>query len=257
MPGLKPAALIARHWATIAARRSFSLVPKRPSFAAHARWRPAASGSYTRAAPPARGPASRGRQAHQRAPPLIRQRQRRNAPSMSANLFDLMLERAPRRDKLAIDAPDGLSLSYAELFARAGRAARALVDCGVEPGDRVAAADRQVARRDRAGARLLQGGGGAAAAQPRLYARRARIFSRRRRAGADDLPPGSARRRARARRQARPQGGRKPRDEARRELRRADRRGGGGIADGRARAPTISPRSSTPRAPPGARRARC
>ncbi len=58
---------------------------------------------------------------------------------MSANLFDLMLERAPRRDKLAIDAPDGLSLSYAELFARAGRAARALVDCGVEPGDRVAA----------------------------------------------------------------------------------------------------------------------
>ena len=47
---------------------------------------------------------------------------------MSANLFDLLLERAPRRDKLAIDAPDGLSLSYAELFARAGRAARALVE---------------------------------------------------------------------------------------------------------------------------------
>jgi malonyl-CoA/methylmalonyl-CoA synthetase len=58
---------------------------------------------------------------------------------MSANLFDLLLERAPRGDKLAIDAPDGLSLSYAELFARAGRAARALVDNGVEPGDRVAA----------------------------------------------------------------------------------------------------------------------
>ncbi|MGA2488247.1 MAG: AMP-binding protein, partial [Roseiarcus sp.] len=58
---------------------------------------------------------------------------------MSANLFDLLLERAPRRDKLAIDAPDGLSLTYSELFARAGRAARALLDCGVEPGDRVAA----------------------------------------------------------------------------------------------------------------------
>jgi len=58
---------------------------------------------------------------------------------MSANLFDLLLERAPRRDKLAIDAPDGQSLTYAELYARAGRAARALIDCGVEPGDRVAA----------------------------------------------------------------------------------------------------------------------
>ena len=58
---------------------------------------------------------------------------------MSANLFDLLLERAPRGDKLAIDAPDGLSLTYSELFARAGRAARALLDCGVEPGDRVAA----------------------------------------------------------------------------------------------------------------------
>jgi malonyl-CoA/methylmalonyl-CoA synthetase len=58
---------------------------------------------------------------------------------MSANLFDLLLERAPRRDKLAIAAPDGLSLTYAELFARAGRAARVLVESGVEPGDRVAA----------------------------------------------------------------------------------------------------------------------
>ena len=57
---------------------------------------------------------------------------------MSANLFDLLLQRAPRGDKLAIDAGD-LSLTYAELYARAGRAARALVDCGVEPGDRVAA----------------------------------------------------------------------------------------------------------------------
>jgi malonyl-CoA/methylmalonyl-CoA synthetase len=58
---------------------------------------------------------------------------------MSANLFDLLLERAPRRDKLAVDAADGPSLTHAELFARAGRAARALLDCGVEPGDRVAA----------------------------------------------------------------------------------------------------------------------
>ena len=57
---------------------------------------------------------------------------------MSANLYDLFLSRAPRRDKLALEAEGGLSLSYGELFARAGRAAQALIDCGVEPGDRVA-----------------------------------------------------------------------------------------------------------------------
>jgi len=57
---------------------------------------------------------------------------------MSANLFDLFLTRAPRLDKLAIDAPDGMSLTYGALFERAGRAARSLADLGVEPGDRVA-----------------------------------------------------------------------------------------------------------------------
>ncbi len=57
---------------------------------------------------------------------------------MSANLFELFLARAPRLDKLAFDAPDGMSLTYGELFERAGRAARALADLGVEPGDRVA-----------------------------------------------------------------------------------------------------------------------
>jgi len=58
---------------------------------------------------------------------------------MSANLFDLIVRRAPRLDKLAFDAPDGM-LTYGELFERAGRAARALADFGVEPGDRVAVA---------------------------------------------------------------------------------------------------------------------
>ena len=57
---------------------------------------------------------------------------------MSANLFDLFLARAPRLDKLALDAPGGMSVTYSELFERAGRAARALADLGVEPGDRVA-----------------------------------------------------------------------------------------------------------------------
>ncbi len=57
---------------------------------------------------------------------------------MSTNLYDLFLSRAPGRNKLALEAEGGLSLSYGALFARAGRAARALIDCGVEPGDRVA-----------------------------------------------------------------------------------------------------------------------
>ncbi len=57
---------------------------------------------------------------------------------MSANLFDLFVARAPRIDKLAFDAPEGASLTYGELFARAGQAANALAEIGVEPGDRVA-----------------------------------------------------------------------------------------------------------------------
>ncbi|HEY1944924.1 MAG TPA: malonyl-CoA synthase [Roseiarcus sp.] len=57
---------------------------------------------------------------------------------MSANLFDQFLARAPRLDKLAFDAPDGASLTYGELFARAGQAANAFAELGVEPGDRVA-----------------------------------------------------------------------------------------------------------------------
>src|ERR1700733_5300700 len=58
---------------------------------------------------------------------------------VSANLFESLFARAPRLDKIALDSPDGHSLTYGELYARAGRAARALVDLGVEPGDRVAA----------------------------------------------------------------------------------------------------------------------
>ena len=57
----------------------------------------------------------------------------------SANLFDLIRARAPDLDKFAMEAPDALSLTYGELFARSGRAANALIALGVEPGDRVAA----------------------------------------------------------------------------------------------------------------------
>ena len=155
---------------------------------------------------------------------------------MSANLFDLFLARAPRLDKLALEAPDGHSLSYGELFARArprrARAGRSRRRAG-RPGRR---ADRQVARRDRAGAGLLPGGRGAAAAQYRLYARRTRIFPLRRRPGADALPAGSPRAGARARRQARPDGGRKSRRAPRRQVRRGDRGGLARVGDGPARA---------------------
>ena len=57
---------------------------------------------------------------------------------MSANFYDMFLARAPHLDKLAFDAPDGGSLTYGDVFARAGRAANAMVALGVEPGDRVA-----------------------------------------------------------------------------------------------------------------------
>jgi malonyl-CoA/methylmalonyl-CoA synthetase len=59
--------------------------------------------------------------------------------SPSANIFEVLLKRAPSLQKLAIETPEGRRIGYGELFAQAGRMARALVDLGVEPGDRVAA----------------------------------------------------------------------------------------------------------------------
>jgi len=58
---------------------------------------------------------------------------------MSANVHDLLRARATAPAKIAIETPDGQAISYRELYARAGRMARALVDLGVDPGDRVAA----------------------------------------------------------------------------------------------------------------------
>ena len=57
----------------------------------------------------------------------------------SANLFDLMAARAPHPEKLALETADATALTYGELFARSARAAHALVALGVRPGDRVAA----------------------------------------------------------------------------------------------------------------------
>jgi malonyl-CoA/methylmalonyl-CoA synthetase len=57
----------------------------------------------------------------------------------SANLFDLIVARAPRPDKLALETHDATALTYDELFERSAQAANALVALGVKPGDRVAA----------------------------------------------------------------------------------------------------------------------
>jgi len=59
--------------------------------------------------------------------------------SSSDNLYEILRQRAPALDKTAMETPDGVRISYGELFACAGRMARALADLGVEPGDRVAA----------------------------------------------------------------------------------------------------------------------
>jgi malonyl-CoA/methylmalonyl-CoA synthetase len=57
----------------------------------------------------------------------------------SANLFDLILARAPDPDKLALETPDATALTYGELFKRSAQAANALAALGVKAGDRVAA----------------------------------------------------------------------------------------------------------------------
>ena len=175
---------------------------------------------------------------------------------MSANLFDLLLDRAPRRDKLAIEAPDGLSLSYAELFARAGRAARALVESGVEPGDRVAA---QIDKSPdcvalalacfKAGAALLPLNTAYTLAELEYFlADAAPALTLCRPEALEPVRELAARLGLKAVESL---------GAARRRVRRKDR-AARGRSRRRSRArPTISPPSSTPRAPPGARRARC
>ncbi len=58
---------------------------------------------------------------------------------LNANLFATLTDHAPAFDRIALESSDGPTLSYGDLFARAGRAASALAEFGVEPGDRVAA----------------------------------------------------------------------------------------------------------------------
>ena len=109
--------------------------------------------------------------------------------TQSANLFEVLRTRARDPSRIAIETPNGTNDQLWRALRRvrphgprsAGTRRRAR-----RPG---CGADRQVARGDRAGARLLSRRRGVAAAEHRLHARRARVFSCRRGAGADALPP--------------------------------------------------------------------
>ena len=58
---------------------------------------------------------------------------------MNANLFALLQDSIQDPEATAIETVSGARISYADLVARAGRMANALVGLGVKPGDRVAA----------------------------------------------------------------------------------------------------------------------
>ncbi|MEQ8356786.1 MAG: malonyl-CoA synthase [Kiloniellaceae bacterium] len=56
------------------------------------------------------------------------------------NLYDQLSRNFPSdRGQTVLETPDGQLWTYADLEAGSGRIARLLIDCGVEPGDRVAA----------------------------------------------------------------------------------------------------------------------
>ena len=61
----------------------------------------------------------------------------RGSALQSANLFDLIRERAGAPNQLALETSDATALTYSALIERSGRAANALVALGVQPGDRV------------------------------------------------------------------------------------------------------------------------
>src|SRR5437667_4007770 len=57
----------------------------------------------------------------------------------NANLFSRLFDSLDDASRLAIETPDGQRISYGDLIALSGQTANVLVDCGVKPGDRVAA----------------------------------------------------------------------------------------------------------------------
>ena len=177
---------------------------------------------------------------------------------MSANLYrSCFVARAPRRDKLALQTAEGVAELRRALCPR-GRAAQGLVELGVEPGDRVAA---QIDKSPeaivlalacfRAGAALLPLNTAYTLAELEYFL-------------ADAAPALTICRPGRARRRC-------ARSAAKLGLKAVESLGraregtfaeridaASDEAADRSRAPaTISPRSSTPRAPPAARRARC
>ena len=176
---------------------------------------------------------------------------------ISANLFELLQARAPRLDKPALESEGGRSLSYGELFAASGRAAQALVDLGVEPGDRVAA---QIDKSPeaivlalacfRAGAALLPLNTAYTLPELEYFLTDAGpALTLCRPAMLEDVRALARTTRAAARRKSR-----RPR---RGELRRARQSDAAANCRRSGARATISPRSSTPPARPAARRARC
>ena len=57
----------------------------------------------------------------------------------NANLFSRLFDSLDDPNRLAIETADGTRISYGDLIARAGQMANVLVARGVKPGDRVAA----------------------------------------------------------------------------------------------------------------------
>src|SRR5271154_803797 len=230
VPRLRPPALSALHWATIATRRSFSLIAistpssrrlvgifivqchkqvrlggflvqatRRPDRRRESRLARGAVRAILAEDGGARGLPRSVRDPSEIVHACFRQ-SLRNSRRPSA---------APRqnRDRERVWAFAQLRRIVRAGGARRARAGRSRRRAG-RPGRR---ADRQITRRDRAGAGVLPSRGGAAAAQYRLYPARTRIFPRRRPAGADAVPPREPRGGARARSQAGPAGGRKSR----------------------------------------------
>ena len=57
---------------------------------------------------------------------------------MSNHLFDAFRSRMPAPGRLLMETDDGRSLTYGDMLARSAQLAHALLQLGVEPGDRVA-----------------------------------------------------------------------------------------------------------------------
>ena len=113
------------------------------------------------------------------------------------NLYELIHRRvraAPGR--VAIETPNGETLTYADLDERCARLAARLARLGVGRGDRVAVQVEKCVTNAAPLPRLPASRCGLPAAQHRLHGGRARLLPRRRRAGADRVRSGQARRRS-------------------------------------------------------------